>query len=206
MRHRSVRVRPAATATASAAVRRLPAPAARRREAGQPAAGAGPSPIEAAGKPAGSCGSRRATQVPVGKTVVDTLKGRVTLIAASDKTGGTAEAVFYGGIFKLGQTKGSRPVTVLTLVEKLSCPASGKASTAAKRKKKRRLWGNGEGRFRTKGKHSAATVLGTKWLVEDRCSSTLTRVVRGRVSVRDFVQRKTVTVRKGKKYIARAKR
>jgi hypothetical protein len=144
-------------------------------------------------------------QVPVG-TVVNTLKGRVTLIAASDKTGGTAEAVFYGGIFKLGQTKGSRPITVLTLVEKLSCPTSGKASTAAKRKKKRRLWGNGKGRFRTKGKHSAATVLGTKWLVEDRCSSTLTRVVRGRVSVRDFVQRKTVTVRKGKKYIARAKR
>ena len=76
---------------------------------------------------------------------------------------------------------------------------------AAAKKKKRRLWGDGSGRFRTKGKHSAATVVGTRWLVEDRCTSTLTRVVRGRVSVRDFVKKKTVIVRAGKKYVARAR-
>jgi ferric-dicitrate binding protein FerR (iron transport regulator) len=51
----------------------------------------------------------------------------------------------------------------------------------------------------------AATVVGTKGLVEDRCTSTLTRVVRGRVSVRDF-GKKTVIVRAGKKYVARAKK
>jgi ferric-dicitrate binding protein FerR (iron transport regulator) len=92
-------------------------------------------------------------------------------------------------------------------VEKLTgCKtAKGKASAAAKKKKKRRLWGDGKGRFRTKGKHSAATVVGTKWLVEDRCTSTLTKVARGKVSVRDFVKRKTVIVKKGKRYIARAK-
>jgi CSLREA domain-containing protein len=50
----------------------------------------------------------------------------------------------------------------------------------------------------TKGKHSAATVVGTEWLVEDRCASTTTRVTQGRVSVRDFVK-KTVIVRVGKK-------
>ena len=44
---------------------------------------------------------------------------------------------------------------------------------------------------------------GTKWLVEDRCTSTLTRVVRGKVAVRDFVKRKTVLVKAGKKYVAR---
>ena len=93
----------------------------------------------------------------------------------------------------------------LTLVEKLSCPKS-KASTAAKKKKKRRLWGDGKGRFRTKGKHSAATVVGTKWLVEDKCTSTLTRVARGKVRVRDFVKKKTVLVKTGKKYVARARR
>jgi hypothetical protein len=48
--------------------------------------------------------------------------------------------------------------------------------------------------------------VGTKWLVEDRCTSTLTRVTQGRVRVRDFVKRKTVTVRAGKKYVARARR
>ena len=148
---------------------------------------------------------REGDQLPVG-TVVDTLKGRVTLFAAANKKGGTSESLFYDGVFRVGQTKGSKPITVLTLVEKLTgCKTKGKASAAAKKKKKRRLWGNGSGRFRTRGRHSAATVVGTKWLVEDRCDSTLTRVVRGKVKVRDFVKKKTVTVRKGKRYIARAR-
>ena len=136
-------------------------------------------------------------QLPLG-TVVDVRKGRVTLIAGEDQT-----AIFYGGTFKIGQTKGANPITVLKLVEKLSCK---QAQTAATRKRKRRLWGDGKGRFRTKGKHSAATVVGTKWLVEDRCTSTLTKVVRGKVSVRDFGKRKTVIVKAGKKYVARARR
>jgi hypothetical protein len=140
-------------------------------------------------------------QIPLG-TVVDVRKGRVTIVAAAGD-GQTAD--FYGGLFKLGQTKGSKPITVLTLVEKLSCPKK-QASAAAKRKKKRRLWGDGNGRFRTKGKHSAATVVGTKWLVEDRCTSTLTRVVRGKVRVRDFAKKKTVLVKTGKKYVARSRR
>ena len=66
--------------------------------------------------------------------------------------------------------------------------------------------GRRQRQVRTKGKHSAATVVGTKWLVEDKCTSTLTRVTRGRVSVRDFVKKKTVIVRAGKKYVARAKK
>ena len=144
-----------------------------------------------------------AQQLPVG-TIVDATKGHVTLVAAADDSGGTATAEFWAGIFKLGQTKGAAPTTTLTLVEKLSCPKAGKAIAAAK-KKKRRLWGDGSGKFRTKGKHSAATVVGTRWLVEDSCKSTLTRVVRGRVSVRDFAKKKTVIVRAGKKYVAKAK-
>jgi CSLREA domain-containing protein len=142
-------------------------------------------------------------QLPVG-TTVDALKGRVRIVAASDDGGGTDTAVFYGGIFKISQTKGRKPTTQLALTEKLSCGKAGSARIAAKGKKKRRLWGDGSGKFRTKGKHSAATVVGTKWLVEDRCKSTLTRVVRGRVKVRDFAKKKTVTVRGGKRYIARA--
>jgi Prealbumin-like fold domain len=144
-------------------------------------------------------------QLPVG-TTVDTRKGRVTIIAASNKKGGTSRADFYDGIFKLGQTRGRRPISTLTLVEKLTgCKAAGKqASAAAKKKRRRRLWGDGKGRFRTRGTHSAATVVGTKWLVEDRCTSTLTRVARGRVKVTDFEKHKSVFVRKGHRYIARA--
>jgi hypothetical protein len=140
-------------------------------------------------------------QIPVG-TVVDTRKGKVTLVTAAKS--GTDQAKFYEGIFKVGQSKKSK-LTTLTLVEKLSCGGAGKASAAIKKKKKRRLWGNGKGRFQTKGKHSAATVVGTKWLVEDTCKTTLTRVARGKVKVRDFVKKKTVTVKAGHKYIARAR-
>jgi hypothetical protein len=142
-------------------------------------------------------------QIPTGSTI-DTRRGRIAITAAQGK-GKTATMDFYQGLFKLAQTKGRKPLTTLTLTERLSCPRK-QASSAAKKKKKRRLWGNGKGRFRTKGKHSAATVVGTKYLVQDRCGSTLTRVVRGRVKVRDFAKRKTVTVRAGKRYTARAKR
>ena len=142
-------------------------------------------------------------QLPVG-TTVDATKGRVTLVAAADNKGGTATADFYDGIFKIGQTKGATPITTLTLVEKLSCPKRGKASTAAK-KKKRRLWGDGKGKFRTQGSYSSATVRGTQWLTEDTCTTTLTRVVRGSVTVRDFVKKKNVIVKAGKKYVAKRK-
>ena len=84
-----------------------------------------------------------------------------------------------------------KPTTIL--------PSHGEATAArrramrASRRSARRSAGCGataRGNFRTKGKHSAATVVGTKWLVEDRCRSTLTRVVRGRVSVRDSPRRR----------------
>jgi CSLREA domain-containing protein len=140
------------------------------------------------------------TQIPLG-TTVDVRRGRVTIVGAPGEG-----ADFYAGIFKLSQTKGAKPITVLTLVEKLSCAKKKKkANAAAKKKRKRRLWGDGKGRFRTKGKHSAATVVGTKWLVQDTCTTTLTRVVRGKVRVRDFVKHKTVIVKAGKKYVARAR-
>ena len=47
---------------------------------------------------------------------------------------------------------------------------------------------------------------GTKWLVQDSCAGTLTRVVRGSVKVRDNVRHKTVTVAAGKSYLARPRR
>ena len=99
---------------------------------------------------------REDEQIPLG-TTVDTRRGRVTIVAAA---GGDQQADFYDGLFKLSQTKGKNPITVVTLVEKLSCKPAKQANAAAKKKKKRRLWGNGTGRFRTKGKHSAATVVG----------------------------------------------
>jgi CSLREA domain-containing protein len=146
-------------------------------------------------------------QVPVG-TTIDARKGRITLTSAADRRGGTQTADFYLGIFRVRQTGGARPITDLQLVETLSCRKKGARANAAAKKKKtsRKLWGSGKGRFRTTGKYSSATVRGTVWLTQDRCTTTLTRVTKGSVSVRDKVKRKTVLVRKGKRYTARAKR
>jgi hypothetical protein len=142
-------------------------------------------------------------QIPVG-SLIDTTNGRVTLISAADKGGKEQSAWFYDGIFKISQTAGSKPITQLALAgPKLSCPRGKAASAAQKKPKTRKLWGDGKGKFRTRGQFSSATVRGTKWLVVDRCDGTLTRVVRGSVTVRDLVRKKTVVVRAGKQYLAR---
>ena len=49
-----------------------------------------------------------------------------------------------------------------------------------------------------------APVRGTVWLVEDRCEGTNTKVRRGVVAVRDFKRKKTVSVKAGHSYLARA--
>ena len=67
----------------------------------------------------------------------------------------------------------------------------------------RRLFGDGKGSFRTRGRNAAATVRGTRWSVQDRCDGTLVTVQRGRVEVRDLVRRRTVFVRTGHTYLAR---
>jgi hypothetical protein len=141
--------------------------------------------------------------IPLGSTV-DATKGRVRLTSAAGAGGAVQTADFYKGAFVVTQTKGSKPITQLALAGALSCPKGKKASTSAK-KKVRRLWGDGKGRFRTRGRHGAATVRGTKWLTEDRCNSTKVTVKRGTVVVRDFVRKKNKVVKQGQSYVARAK-
>ncbi|MDA0167591.1 hypothetical protein OJ998_00715 [Solirubrobacter taibaiensis] len=128
---------------------------------------------------------------------VDARAGRVEITRAD---GG--RAVFYSGQFKVSTAGG---VTVLTLSEPLDCKAA-KRSLAAAKKKSRKLWGDGKGAFRTSGKYSAATVRGTKWLVQDTCTTTTTKVVTGVVEVRDSQTKKKVVLRKGKSYVARARK
>ena len=140
--------------------------------------------------------------IPLGSTV-DTTSG-VVEITSVPKAGGTPQSArFYEGVFKVTQV-GS--ITNLALTEPLaSCRGGGRAAATTK-KRKRHLWGDGKGSFRTSGTYSSATVRGTKWLVQDSCAGTLTRVVRGSVTVRDRVKRKTVVVRAGKSYLAKPRR
>jgi hypothetical protein len=138
--------------------------------------------------------------IPLGSTI-DVKAGRIQL-SSVPKRGGTAQtATFFGGVFKITQPGG---ITDLKLNEALA-PCAKRAAAAARKKKpkSRRLWGQGSGAFRTTGRYSAATVRGTKWLVQDSCSGTLTRVTQGVVKVRDTVRRKTVVVRAGHRYLAK---
>ena len=145
--------------------------------------------------------------IPIG-SIVDTRKGRVR-VTVEIEGGKTQSAEFFDGVFKITQTKGKKPIAEMRLVGKLeNCAKKSKrSSTAARKRKGRRLWGKGKGRFRTRGKRSSALVRGTTWLVEDRCNgTTLTRVTQGSVTVRDFARRKNVIVKKGKRYVAKARR
>jgi hypothetical protein len=141
-------------------------------------------------------------RVPYGSEL-DTRRGKVRIVAAA-RGGKTATAVFNAGRFVLARRRGA--VTELRLSGPLAgCGrASASDGASAARRRGRRLWGSGKGRFRTRGRRSAATVTGTKWLVEDRCDgSTLTLVTKGVVKVRDFGRHRTVTVRAGGRYVAR---
>ena len=182
-------------------------------------------PRAAGAPPAGFVPFKGAANLPVG-TQVDTRAGRIALTSAAT-TGGakTQTSDFYSGIFQVKQSvpkkKPSKPAALVTdLVLKGEIPRSqcaplkGARSAVADAKKKKKgpksvlgkLWGNGKGKFRTNGKYSSATVRGTIWLVEDRCEGTFTKVTRGTVRVRDLRRKKTVTVKAGHTYLARAQR
>jgi hypothetical protein len=152
------------------------------------------------------------TEIPMGAQV-DTRKGAVRLISGS--TGSTQpaatatqSAVFSEGLFTIRQKRGAKAVMNLILGGGNFgiCRGGGAAQSvgATPRKPVRRLWGSGKGRFTTRARYSAATVRGTRWLTQDRCDGTLTRVTQGVVSVQDFRLRRTRLVKAGQSYLARA--
>ncbi len=141
---------------------------------------------------------RAADEIRFGSTV-DAKRGRLALSSVPSRAGAIQSVQLYSGRFKVTR---SGSVTQFELNEPLASCGGG-ARTAAAKPKSRKLWGDGKGKFRTKGRYSAATVRGTKWLVQDSCSGTLTRVTSGSVLVRDAVRKRNVIVRAGKRYTAR---
>jgi hypothetical protein len=151
-----------------------------------------------------------ARQIPVG-SFLDNRRGTVRVQSARDRAGTRQNGDFSQGLFQVLQSRrrSARGLTdvVLKGASFSSCRRAGRGKRAtAAASIRRRLRANARGRFRTRGRHSAATVRGTAWLTADRCDGTLTKVTRGKVAVRDFRRRKTVVVRAGKSYLARARR
>jgi streptogramin lyase len=152
-------------------------------------------------------------ELPVGASF-DTRRGAVNLTSAGCR-GGRQTGTFGGGLFKLRQPRAAcgRVDLYLSGGNFRSCRrtasrrARGGVAVASRTRRVRRLWGRDRGgRFRTHGRHSQATVRGTRWVTIDRCDGTLTRVTEGAVVVRSFAKRRRVVVRAGHSHLAKPPR
>lgn len=137
-----------------------------------------------------------AQPVAVGATI-DTRDGGVRLTVSTRAGAPPRSATFAGGLFKVTQSRG---ITTLKLTEALAPCATRERQ---RRPRSRSLTGQGGSAFRISGRYSSATG-GTRWLVRDSCSGTLTRVTEGRVKVRHG--RRTIVVAAGTRYLARPRR
>jgi hypothetical protein len=145
-------------------------------------------------------------------SLIDTRRGTARVTSArSRRETNIQDGEFAAGIFQVLQSRrgSARGLTELRLkggsFRRCRAARGGGRASAARlsRRAIRRLRSRARGRFRTRGRYSAATVRGTTFEVVDRCDGTLTRVRRGRVAVRDFKRRKTIILRAGKAYLAR---
>jgi hypothetical protein len=172
------------------------------------------------------------TQIPA-NTEIDALQGTIELITAVDggsrpaadtaakgrnynkgkRRIKTQSGTFGGAIFKITQARNG--LATLRLVEGAfqgapsyaTCTAHTAAAptaTVASSRTLQLLHASAHGKFRTRGRYSAATVLGTKWTVADRCDGTLTHDITDSVLVNDFVHHKTVVLHAGQSYLAKA--
>ncbi|HUA70448.1 MAG TPA: hypothetical protein VMA96_05190 [Solirubrobacteraceae bacterium] len=158
-----------------------------------------------------------ATQIPIGSEI-NSLHGSLMLVTAAAKEGRTQSGTFNGAIFTLTQAASgaSKGLATLSLVEGAFrgaptygvCASTDKAAdgstAAAGSRTLQLLHASAHGKFRTRGRYSAATVLGTTWTVADRCDGTLTHDITDRVSVTDFVRHKTIVLHAGQSYLAKA--
>ena len=154
----------------------------------------------------------QARSIPVG-SFLDTTRGTVALTTARNRSGRIQSGRFSAGLFQVLQSRQRRAKGLTELRMKGSaagfrrCRAGRPAASPSQlsRRSIRRLRARARGRYRTRGRHSAATVRGTTWTVTDRCDGTLTTVKRGRVAVRDFRRKRTIVLTRGKRYLARSR-
>jgi streptogramin lyase len=154
-------------------------------------------------------------ELPVG-TSIDTRRGRIALTTAA-RNGQKQTGTFGGGVMQVRQPRRARGRVDIHLrggdfsrcgrsARRARRSGVGANASYIRRDPVRRLWGRDRGgRFRTFGRHSQATVRGTKWLTKDTCAGTLTVVRHGAVMVRDFARGRNILVRAGHRYLARSR-
>ena len=169
------------------------------------------------------------SKIPNG-AIINALHGTLTLNTAG--IGGTQHATlaakkgkkkpkkpqtqtgkFGGAVFKVTQDHSGQANLALVEGAKFkgaptyaSCTTKkGKAVAAGVSSKTLQLLhASAHGKFRTKGRYSAATIRGTIWTIADRCDGTLVHAIKDTVSVDDLVLHKTITLRPGHSYLALA--
>jgi hypothetical protein len=153
---------------------------------------------------------RRTLNVAFGCTVVDARRGAVTVVAARDRAGHTQSARFNAGAFRVRQEPSGLTELILAGGPFRTCTARQKrertvpAPDAARGTTRiRRLFGDGRGRFRSRGKFASATVRGTKWGAQDFCHGTLIVVREGRILASDLVRHKTIRLAAPASYFVR---
>jgi hypothetical protein len=143
------------------------------------------------------------TVVSVG-TVIDPGSGVVKVTVERDSSSALDSADAWGTPFKAAQDapRTGKATTTFTLTDIAATPAK-LASAARATSRKRSLWVNGKGNFKTRGKRASAIVRGTYWVTTETGSATKVSVSRGLVAVRDFVRKQTVLVSAGHSYTAK---
>ncbi len=164
------------------------------------------------------------TQIPAG-VAIDTLHGTLKLTTATGGGGGARDAAakqktqtgeFSGAVFRLSQASRGPSSGLVTIMLALSafkgapsesiCKNNGAAGDAHAAKTNSKviqlLHASAHGKFRTSGRYSAATVLGTIWTVSARCDGTFTHAIKDEVQVTDFVRHKTIILHAGQSYLA----
>lgn len=142
--------------------------------------------------------------------VIDPQAAEVHVATAKNSAGARQEISASGGAFSMRQDTGRAPVTELRLIGGSfgACGRSSAARRAATNRVLRRLVSRVDkrkpGKYRVRGRYSIGGADGTAWVTEDRCDGTLTRVDSGTVRVHDLVRHRTVTLRAGSSYLARA--
>ena len=169
------------------------------------------------------------SKIPNG-AIINALHGTLTLNTAG--IGGTQHATlaakkgkkkpkkpqtqtgkFGGAVFKVTQDHSGKATLALVEGAKFkgaptyaSCTTKkGKAVAAGVSSKTLQLLhASAHGKFRTKGRYSAATIRGTIWTIADRCDGTLVHAIKDTVTVDDFVRHKTIALHPGHSYLALA--
>jgi hypothetical protein len=156
--------------------------------------------------------------VPIG-SIVDARRGTLALSAAADYRKGVKRrlqrARLAAALFKIRQApaKGRKPKAraAMDLLMRTppglakACKSTSSPTAGPVKGVVRTLTGSGSGDFRTFGGASTTTVTNGNWIVNDRCNGTETQVGRGTAKVFDKGRHRTLKVRAGQRYLAKAR-